>query len=287
MSTDANAFTYTTVGSFYEGQAGTLIATALTRPSRGQLSSTFSTGTYDLRYSKDNQTPPYNYITSVTIGSEQETITFNIDAEQMPPKGTWFLVLISGPLSTLSSFPTVPITILEAPAAVMCFKKDTKILTFNDEKQQEEYVPIQELKIGTLIKTIHNYGEYKPIVKIKSLKINNGIYAERTKDQLYIANKQSFPQLTEDLIITGAHSILVNSLTEEQKKKIEEMLGEIYITDGNYRLPAWIDERMQAYNIKGEFDIYHIALENDDLYSNYGIFANGLLVESAAIFHLD
>ena len=54
---------------------------------------------------------------------------------------------------------------------VICFKKDTKILTFNDEKQQEEYVPIQELKIGTLIKTIHNYGEYKPIVKIKSLKI--------------------------------------------------------------------------------------------------------------------
>ncbi len=205
----------------------------------------------------------------------------------MPPKGTWFLVLTSGPLLTLSSFPEVPITISEAPAAVMCFKKDTKILTFNDEKQQEEYVPIQELKIGTLIKTIHNYGEYKPIVKIKSLKINNGIYAERTKDQLYIANKQSFPQLTEDLIITGAHSILVNSLTEEQKKKIEEMLGEIYITDGNYRLPAWIDERMQAYNIKGEFDIYHIALENDDLYSNYGIFANGLLVESAAIFHLD
>jgi len=106
--------------------------------------------------------------------------------------------------------------------------------------------------------------------------------------QLYIANKQSFPQLTEaDLIITGAHSILVKSLTEEQKKKIKEMLGDIYITDGNYRLPAWIDERMQAYNIKGEFDIYHIALENNDLYSNYGIFANGLLVESAAIFHLN
>ncbi len=41
MSTNANAFTYTTVGSFYEGQAGTLIATALTIPSQGVLSSTF------------------------------------------------------------------------------------------------------------------------------------------------------------------------------------------------------------------------------------------------------
>ena len=207
----ANAFTYTTDGVFYEGQAGTLIATALRIPATsGGGPYTFPSGTYDLKYSKDNQTPPYNYITSVTIGTEQETITFNIKAEEMHPHGTWYLVLTAGVFLTLYNYQG-PLTISEAPAAVMCFKKDTKILTFNDEKQQEKYVPIQELKIGTLIKTIHNYGEYKPIVKIKSLKINNGIYAERTKDQLYIANKQSFPQLTEDLIITGAHSILDKS----------------------------------------------------------------------------
>lgn len=273
----ANSFTYTTDGSFYEGQAGTLIATAQQLPPF--FAPFFSSGTYNLQYN----IPPYTTITSSTIGSVQQIITFNIKAEEMPPQGTWQLQLKSGSDTYPNS--SSDLNVLESP--VMCFKKDTKILTFNDEKQQEKYVPIQELKIGTLIKTIHNYGEYKPIVKIKSLKINNGIYAERTKDQLYIANKQSFPQLTEDLIITGAHSILVNSLTEEQKKKIEEMLGEIYITDGNYRLPAWIDGRTQPYNVKGEFDIYHIALENDDLYSNYGIFANGLLVESAAIIHLD
>jgi hypothetical protein len=29
-------------------------------------------------------------------------------------------------------------------------------------------------------------------------------------------------------------------------------------------------------------NIYHIALENDDPYMNYGIYANGLLVESCS-----
>jgi len=188
----ANIFSYTTDGNFYEGQDGTLIATAKQFPATSTGPYTFSPGTYDLKYSENYQTPPFNYITSITIGTgtNPETITINIKAEEMPPQGTWYLVLTKGFLTTLYNTPAVPITILEAPAPVICFKKDTKILTFNDEKQQEEYVPIQELKIGTLIKTIHNYGEYKPIVKIKSLKINNGIYAERTKDQLL---RQSHP----------------------------------------------------------------------------------------------
>jgi hypothetical protein len=31
-----------------------------------------------------------------------------------------------------------------------------------------------------------------------------------------------------------------------------------------------------------EVTIWHIALENDDYYMNYGIYANGLLVESCS-----
>jgi hypothetical protein len=33
---------------------------------------------------------------------------------------------------------------------------------------------------------------------------------------------------------------------------------------------------------EGVFNIWHIALENDDYYSNYGIYANGLLVETCS-----
>ena len=56
----------------------------------------------------------------------------------------------------------------------------------------------------------------------------------------------------------------------------------IYITDDKYRLPACVDERTCIYEKKGEHVIYHIALEHPKIWMNYGMYANGLLVESAS-----
>jgi hypothetical protein len=47
-------------------------------------------------------------------------------------------------------------------------------------------------------------------------------------------------------------------------------------------LPACIDTRAEIYSGKGEHTIYHFALENDDYYMNYGVYANGLLVETCS-----
>jgi hypothetical protein len=61
-----------------------------------------------------------------------------------------------------------------------------------------------------------------------------------------------------------------------------ELLGDIYVTEKKYRLPACVDERASVYEVPGDYTIYHIALENDNYYWNYGIYANGLLVESCS-----
>ena len=45
---------------------------------------------------------------------------------------------------------------------------------------------------------------------------------------------------------------------------------------------ACIDDRAKPYEVEGEFQIYHLALENDEYYENYGIYANGLLVETCS-----
>ena len=45
---------------------------------------------------------------------------------------------------------------------------------------------------------------------------------------------------------------------------------------------AFLDDRAIPYNAIGSFTIWHLALQNDDYYMNYGIFANGLLVESTS-----
>lgn len=53
------------------------------------------------------------------------------------------------------------------------------------------------------------------------------------------------------------------------------------------RLTACIDNITQVYDKKGTHKIYHIALENDNYYTNYSIYANGLLVESCSKRYLN
>jgi hypothetical protein len=91
-----------------------------------------------------------------------------------------------------------------------------------------------------------------------------------------------YPDLFEDLYITGCHSILVPSLTDDQWENTKAILGNVYITDNHFRLMACVDEKAQPYKRDAMIDIYHIALENDDYYMNYGVYANGLLVESCS-----
>jgi len=159
---------------------------------------------------------------------------------------------------------------------LVCFKEDTFILTNNG------YTPIQNLRKGALVKTKNH--DFVPINMIGRKEIYHIGCNERIKDQLYKCSKEQFPEIFEDLIITGCHCILVDDyINEKQKEKVIEInKGRIFITDNKYRLPACIDERTTVYEKKGNHIIYHLALENDDYYMNYGIYANGLLVESCS-----
>jgi hypothetical protein len=106
---------------------------------------------------------------------------------------------------------------------------------------------------------------------------------ERMKDQLYKCSKEEYPEVFEDLVLTGCHCILVDDFkSEEEKEKTIEVNGDIYITDNKYRLPACVDKKTKVYENEGNHTIYHFALENNDYYMNYGVLANGLLVETTS-----
>lgn len=160
-----------------------------------------------------------------------------------------------------------------------CFKEDSTILCFIDG--EETYVPVQNIKTGTLVKT-HLSG-YIPVNMIGTSKLYNPNNGLRSKHRLFRYSKNKYPELTEDLIITGCHSILVTELTETQKKLSIELTGDIYVTENRYRLIAMLDENSEPYDEEGVFNIWHFALDNDDMYSNYGVYANGgLLVETCS-----
>jgi len=167
---------------------------------------------------------------------------------------------------------------------VPCFKKGTKILCCRDNK--EEYLLVEDLRNGYLVKT--KYHGYKPIILIGYHEIiHTSINNHDLKDQLYRCSKENYPEIFEDLIITGCHSILVKDFTsDEEKERVIKVNKKIYVTDKLYRLPACADLKTNIYEIPGTYTIYHLALEQKDKYMNYGIYANGLLVESCSEWSL-
>ena len=131
-----------------------------------------------------------------------------------------------------------------------------------------------------MVKTFKN--EYKKIEIIGEAEMQHTINKDRIKDQLYKLSSENYPSIFEDLILTGCHSVLISEFKDGEKEKTIEILGRIFITDGYYRLPACANKNAIQYEKEGIYKIYHIALENDNIYTNYGIYANGLLVESCS-----
>lgn len=166
--------------------------------------------------------------------------------------------------------------------AAPCFLEGTKILCLVDGL--EKTLPVESLKAGDLVKTSRD--GYKPLVLIGKGLMRNPGTDERTENRLYKCSRDAYPELNEDLFITGCHSILVDRLTTEQREKTEKQLGRIFVTDKKYRLMACIDERAEPWNSEGEYTIWHFALDNAEEKHNYGVYANGLLVETCSIFFL-
>jgi hypothetical protein len=157
-----------------------------------------------------------------------------------------------------------------------CFKEDSTILCLKDG--EEVYIKVQDIRKGDLVKTVKN--GYVPVDTTTSSSLYNSGNAVRGTDRLYVCSPSRYPGLTEDLVITGYQSILVDALSQTQRIGTIDALGRIMITNNKYRLMAFLDERAVPFNKEGNFPIWHITLEHSDYYMNYGIYANGLLVEA-------
>ena len=161
-----------------------------------------------------------------------------------------------------------------------CFLEGTTILCQVDDI--EKYVPVEELKNGTLVKTSLN--GYKQVILIGKGTIQNPGNDERTENRLYKCSPSKYPQLKDELYITGCHSILEFPITDKQKEDTIKHMGKLFVTDKKYRLMACLDERAEPWNSEGVYTIWHFALENNDDGMNYGVYANGgLLVETCSI----
>jgi hypothetical protein len=179
--------------------------------------------------------------------------------------------------TTLSNFLFTP------AASEICFLEGTKILCLKNKVEQ--YIEIEKLDKTILVKTLRN--GYKKIAHLYKSTINNPSNNERIPNRLYIykakAEAPYINNLTEDLILTGYHSRLTDYITDEQREELIKIMGRIFVTDNKYRLIACVDNEAQPWTNEGIFNIYHLALDTNDININFGIYANGLLVETCCI----
>ena len=158
---------------------------------------------------------------------------------------------------------------------IICFKEGSKILT------DKGYKLIETLRNGDLVQTVSS--GFKKIEHIGFSKMYNNVNKIRSKDKLYRYSQSEYPEIFEDLIITGCHSILIDEYKDEkERERTIEINGNTYITDNKYRLPACVDERAKIFEEEGVHTIWHFSLEHSDYYMNYGVYANGLLVETTS-----
>jgi len=198
----------------------------------------------------------YWRLASTSTGSSSQSIVYAA-GDNLIPDGLYYV------------YPSAP-----------CFLDGTTILCQVDG--EEKYIPVEDMRNGTLVKTSRD--GFKKVVAIGKGVLENPDNDERTENRLYRCTPANYPELTENLYITGCHSILVNTITDKQKEDTIKHLGKIFITDKKFRLMACVDERAEPWNSSGCYTIWHFALENDNDGMNYGVYANGgLLVETCAI----
>jgi hypothetical protein len=133
-------------------------------------------------------------------------------------------------------------------------------------------VPVEELKVGMKVKTL-KHG-YKAITLMGTSTLRNPGGSERIRNRLYVYPK-------ENLVLTGGHSVLVDDVSGDQLNRIKKSFGGVFFTEGKLRLLAMDDETAEPYLAKGTFPIYNFVLEAPNENTNYGVFANGKLVESS------
>jgi hypothetical protein len=161
-----------------------------------------------------------------------------------------------------------------------CFLRGSKILCLKENKEQ--YVAVEDMRVGMEVKTLK--GTYVKVHTIGNTMFNNPNNADRGPNRLFRLTPSNYPELTEDLIITGCHSRLVEKLEPQQKARHLQLMKNLYMTTDMFRLMAFIDEKAEPYQNPGKHEIWHFALENEVEVCNYGVYANGgLLVETASI----
>ena len=193
-----------------------------------------------------------SYTDLINIGIVQQSFTMTISDNNLSDRGVVFT------------------------KRLRCFKEGTKILCAN-----EEYIPVEQLKPGDLVKT-YKHG-LRRITKVTTAKMVNN--PDNFGKCLYLMKKTDI--MTDDLFLTGWHSIMVDDLGDSEADNTKR-LGPNNKIDDKYLLLCSVSHEFNKVDNTQEYTVYNFALDGDgDDEARYGVYANGVLCEtpSTAMLH--
>jgi surface protein len=148
-----------------------------------------------------------------------------------------------------------------------CFDQDTLILCPTGN------ICVKDLKEGDKVVTTSGI---KDILRIdsKTRHFNN---TGNTSTTMYRMKKTG--DMTHDLLVTGNHAILLDDLESyKYYDTMKDCSDESKMITGKHSLIAALCNNFEKEMEPKEHTIYHIAIDGDQ--NRYGLFANGVLMES-------
>ena len=161
--------------------------------------------------------------------------------------------------------------------STLCFNEGSLILTLNS-KGEEEWVEIEKLSVDQLIKTyLHGYRKIKYICK--------GILKNDVNSPLECMYKlpKNDTNVFKDLILTGGHSILVDTIDNDSENELNLKYfdNKIQKIDNKILLLAGVSNKFIKMEHDNDYNYYNFVLENDgDITKRYGVWSNGVLTET-------
>jgi hypothetical protein len=193
-----------------------------------------------------------------------------IGTEQYETTSVFTFTTIAGPGASASDF---------GSAVHNCFLEGTKLYAHVHDK--DLYVNIEDLREGDLVNTyLHGKKAIKFIGK-------DSLFNKPDKWNGCLKKFPKSEDMIDDLYITGAHSLLVDELSENEAEGVMAIYGTANRKiDDKFMLNAWASEKAEPVLDSDFFTIYHLVLEHDDDEDKkYGIWANGVLTESQSERH--
>jgi hypothetical protein len=250
-----------------------------------------------LTINKANQTITFNALASLpysTLGTSTLSATSSSNLTVAFSSNNSNVATVSGTTLTIRGVGSTAITASQAGnvnynaatnvlqtqtitklADPICFNEGTMILCLN-KNFQEEYVPVNDLRRGDIVKT-YKHGFRKIELVGKCHMVNN---PNKHSCCMYKMVRNDHNGLIDDLTVTGGHSILVNNI-DQYKEENERLLGGTHKIDDKYLLVAAACPDFVKLENTDNYTYYHFILENNgNDEERFGVWSNGILSET-------